>query len=83
MRYNLPLEVLYTLAPFAIIGVLFFYTVEHGNKVTAMSTTRQHTVNVVGQQWQWTFNYKEHRRRAARASGRPARWTSRPSCGCR
>ncbi|MFB6725937.1 cytochrome c oxidase subunit II [Kribbella sp. NPDC056345] len=59
VRYNLPLEVLYTLAPFAIIGVLFFYTVEHGNQITRMSGTPQHTVNVVGQQWQWTFNYKE------------------------
>ncbi|TDC30610.1 cytochrome c oxidase subunit II [Kribbella albertanoniae] len=59
VRYNLPLEVLYTLAPFAIIGVLFFYTVEHGNQITKMSGTPQHTVNVVGQQWQWTFNYKE------------------------
>jgi cytochrome c oxidase subunit II len=59
VRYNLPLEVLYTLAPFAIIGVLFYYTVEHGNQVTAMSDSSQHTVNVVGQQWQWTFNYKD------------------------
>jgi cytochrome c oxidase subunit 2 len=58
-RYNLPLEVLYTLAPFAIIGVLFFYTVEHGNKITAMSDHPAHTINVVGQQWQWTFNYKD------------------------
>jgi len=59
VRYNLPLEVLYTLAPFAIIGVLFFYTVEHGDKITAMSSSPQHTINVVGQQWQWTFNYKD------------------------
>ncbi|WP_372446324.1 cytochrome c oxidase subunit II [Kribbella aluminosa] len=58
-RYNLPLEVLYTLAPFAIIGVLFFYTIEHGNKITAMSDSPNHTINVVGQQWQWTFNYHE------------------------
>ncbi|TCO35270.1 cytochrome c oxidase subunit 2 [Kribbella steppae] len=58
VRYNLPLEVLYTLAPFAIIGVLFYYTVEHGNQITAMSNSPQNTVNVVGQQWQWTFNYK-------------------------
>ncbi|ONI69830.1 cytochrome c oxidase subunit II [Kribbella sp. ALI-6-A] len=58
-RYNLPLEVLYTLAPFAIIGVLFFYTVENGNQVTANSGNSAHRINVVGQQWQWTFNYKD------------------------
>jgi cytochrome c oxidase subunit II len=58
-RYNLPLEVLYTLAPFAIIGVLFFYTIEHGNEITHRSDNPSHTINVVGQQWQWTFNYKD------------------------
>jgi len=58
-RYNLPLEVLYTLAPFAVIGVLFFYTIEHGNEITHMSDDPSHTINVVGQQWQWTFNYKD------------------------
>jgi cytochrome c oxidase subunit 2 len=58
-RYNLPLEVLYTLAPFAIIGVLFFYTVEHGNVITKNSGASTHQINVVGQQWQWTFNYKD------------------------
>ena len=59
VRYNLPLEALYTLAPFAMIGVLFFYTVTMGDKVTARSDTPAHTINVVGQQWQWTFNYKD------------------------
>jgi cytochrome c oxidase subunit II len=59
VRYNLPLEVLYTLAPFAIIGVLFFYTIESNNDLTRMSNAEQHTIKVVGQQWQWTFNYDE------------------------
>ena len=58
-RYNLPLEALYTLAPFAIIGALFFYTIENGNKVIAMSDNPANTVNVVGFQWQWAFNYQE------------------------
>ena len=59
VRYNLPLEVLYTLAPFAIIGVLFFYTIESNHDVTRLSNAEQHNVRVVGQQWQWTFNYDE------------------------
>jgi cytochrome c oxidase subunit II len=58
-RYNLPLEVLYTLAPFAIIGVLFFYTIVNNNKLTEMSGSPSHTIHVVGQQWQWTYNYKD------------------------
>ena len=60
VRYNLPLELLYTLVPFLIIGVLFFYTVQAQNGVLAKETTKPlTTVNVVGQKWSWTFNYME------------------------
>ena len=59
-RYNLPLELLYTLVPFLIIGVLFFYTVQAQNGVLAKETARPvTTVNVIGQKWSWTFNYME------------------------
>ncbi len=59
-RYNLPLELLYTLVPFLIIGVLFFYTVQAQNSVLAKETTQPvTTVNVIGQKWSWTFNYME------------------------
>ena len=58
-RYNLPLEILYTLAPFLIIGVLFFYTVQTQNTVLAKEAEPDHTVNVVGQKWSWVFNYME------------------------
>lgn len=59
-RYNLPVELLYTLVPFLIIGVLFFYTVNAQNSVLAkVEGQPQHTVNVIGQKWSWTFNYME------------------------
>lgn len=58
-KYHLPLELLYTLVPFLIIGVLFFYTVRAQDAVLAKSTTPVHTINVIGQKWSWTFNYKE------------------------
>ncbi|MFP5282584.1 MAG: cytochrome c oxidase subunit II [Actinomycetes bacterium] len=58
-RYNLPMEVFYTAAPFIIVGVLFYYTVVAQNRVTAMSPQPQHVVDVVGQKWSWTFNYRE------------------------
>ena len=32
-RYNLPMEIFYTIAPFIIIGVLFYYTVLAQNAV--------------------------------------------------
>ena len=58
-RYNLPMEVFYTLAPFIIIGVLFYYTIIAQDAVTAKVDKPQHTVDVVGQKWAWTFNYRE------------------------
>ena len=59
-RYNLPLELLYTLVPFLIIGVLFVYTIQAQNGILAKETARPvTTINVIGQKWSWTFNYME------------------------
>lgn len=63
-KYHLPMELLYTLVPLLIIGVLFFYTVHAQNGVLAKVESPSHTINVVGQKWSWTFNYME--------SGNPA-----------
>ncbi len=57
-RYNLPLEICYTAAPFLIIGVLFFYTINAQGRVLN-EVQPAHTVDVVGWKWSWTFNYEE------------------------
>lgn len=58
-RYNLPMEIMYTIAPFIIIGVLFYYTILAQNQVLAKEPEPAHTIDVVGQKWSWTFNYRE------------------------
>lgn len=58
-RYHLPMEVLYTMIPFLIIGVLFFYTVRTQNTVMKKVSHPDHVVDVVAQKWSWTFNYME------------------------
>ena len=58
-RYNLPMEIFYTLAPFIVIGVLFYYTILAQNSVLATVPEPDVTIDVVGQKWSWTFNYKE------------------------
>ncbi len=56
VRYNLPIEVLYTFIPFVIVSVLFYYTVVAQNRVNALSDDGPDvTVEVVGFQWNWTF----------------------------
>ncbi|MDO5533602.1 MAG: cytochrome c oxidase subunit II [Propionibacteriaceae bacterium] len=60
VKYNLPMEILYTLVPFLIIGVLFFFTVQAQNGVLAKeSDDAVHKIDVIGQKWSWTFNYRE------------------------
>jgi cytochrome c oxidase subunit 2 len=62
-RYNLPIEVLYTIVPVIIVIVFFFFTVRTQDAVLADAAAdseegeTDHTVLVVGQKWSWTFNY--------------------------
>jgi cytochrome c oxidase subunit II len=56
-RYNLPIEIFYTIAPIMMVIVLFYYTVEVQNDVLKDDPDPDQTVTVIGQQWSWTFNY--------------------------
>jgi cytochrome c oxidase subunit 2 len=57
VRYNLPIEVLYTIAPVITVSVLFFFTVEAQNDIRERVDNPDHNVTVTAQQWSWTFNY--------------------------
>ncbi len=56
-RYNLPIEIFYTIAPVMMVIVFFFFTVKTQNDVLHTAAHPDQTVTVVGQQWSWTFNY--------------------------
>jgi cytochrome c oxidase subunit 2 len=55
-RYNLPLEIFYTIFPVIMVIVFFSHTVRVQNIVLDDSEP-DNTITVVGQQWTWTFNY--------------------------
>jgi cytochrome c oxidase subunit 2 len=57
-RYNLPIELLYSVTPFLIIAILFFYTATAETYVNKISANPDVTVQVVGHKWSWTFNYE-------------------------
>jgi cytochrome c oxidase subunit 2 len=57
--YNLPLEVVYTIIPFVIIAVLFFFTVSTQNRVQQRSTDPDVTVAVNAFKWNWQFVYPD------------------------
>jgi len=60
-RYNMPIEILYTIVPFVLIAVLFYYTAKDENYIDAMPSNPAVTVNVLGFQWSWQFTYPQYR----------------------
>ncbi|WP_046727397.1 cytochrome c oxidase subunit II [Streptomyces humi] len=57
-RYNMPIEALYTVVPLIIVSVLFYFTARDETKLLSLTDKKPDvTVNVVGFQWSWGFNY--------------------------
>jgi cytochrome c oxidase subunit 2 len=56
-RYNLPLEIFYTIAPVVMVIVFFAHTVRTQNIILEDETAPDNIIEVTGQQWSWTFNY--------------------------
>jgi len=75
LRYNVPIEILYTVVPLFMIAVLFFYTARDEAALLDTSNKPDVTVNVVGKQWSWDFNYIEA---GTFESGTQAELTGRP-----
>ncbi|MER6101069.1 cytochrome c oxidase subunit II [Streptomyces sp. NPDC001832] len=59
-RYNMPIEALYTVVPLIIVSVFFYFTARDESKLLELSPKPDHTINVVGYQWSWAFNYIEN-----------------------
>lgn len=59
-QYNLPLEIIYTVVPFVIVAVLFYFTVTAQNFVNAKVDNPDLRVRVVGFQWNWEFQYLQN-----------------------
>ena len=57
VRFNLPIEALYTAVPFVIISVLFYFVARDETRVLKIPDHPDQTINVVGRQWNWSFNY--------------------------
>jgi cytochrome c oxidase subunit 2 len=57
VRYNVPIELLYTMVPIVIVAFLFFFTVKDENYEDKLPKHPDLYVGVVGFQWSWQFNY--------------------------
>ncbi len=60
VRYNLPIEILYTVLPFIMVGVLFYFTARDENYITANPPNPAVKVTVIGEQWSWQFQYPQY-----------------------
>jgi cytochrome c oxidase subunit 2 len=70
-QYNIPVEILYTVIPFVIVAVLFFFTVVKENKIVDKTSPVKHEITVEGIQWSWQFGYPEAGEKAL-VTGTPA-----------
>lgn len=71
VRYNLPVEVLYTMVPFVIVAGLFYFTARDEIDVNKTTPNPDVTISVVGFRWQWQFGYVENGRVIGQVTGRP------------
>ena len=56
-RYNLPIEILYTVAPAIMLGALFYFTARDQTELLQLTDNTQNTVQVIDFKWNWGFNY--------------------------
>ena len=61
VNYHLPLEIIYTVIPFIIVAVLFYFTARDQSTITKISpanvAVKEIDVNAI--QWAWQFTYPE------------------------
>jgi cytochrome c oxidase subunit 2 len=56
-KYNIPLEMLYTIVPLVMVLGLFWFTARDQSEILTLENDQSQTVNVVGFRWAWAFNY--------------------------
>jgi cytochrome c oxidase subunit 2 len=72
-RYNLPIEVFYTVVPIIMIAVFFFFTARDEDKITHVTSNPDHTITVTAVQWSWQFTYDTDGGPQATTTGTPAK----------
>ena len=71
-QYNVPVEVAYTIIPFIIVAVLFYFTARDEATIIAKEPSKvMHTIDVTGIQWSWQFGHQDGGEKAV-VTGTPA-----------
>jgi len=56
-KYNLPIEIMYTVIPLIMVFGMFWFTARDQSEILSVRDDQDVTVNVVGFRWNWAFNY--------------------------
>jgi cytochrome c oxidase subunit II len=72
-RYNLPIEVFYTVVPIIMIAVFFYFTARDEERIEKLSAHPDHTITVTAVQWSWQFTYDSDGGPGATTTGTPAK----------
>ena len=59
MRYNNPIEALFTVVPLVLVIGFFAFTADTMEKIEKPVDSEMH-IQVIGKQWSWDFNYKDN-----------------------
>lgn len=57
LRYNLPIEIFYTIVPLILVIGFFAFTARDQNEIEAKTKNPDVTISVYGKRWAWDFNY--------------------------
>ncbi len=57
LRYNMPVEIFYTIVPFILVLGFFAFTARDQAEIEQPVQNPDVTVSVYGKQWSWDFNY--------------------------
>jgi cytochrome c oxidase subunit 2 len=62
LRYNLPIEIFYTIVPLILVIGFFAFTARDQTAIEQPNADPDVKIEVVGQRWSWTFNYVNENR---------------------
>ncbi|RBQ20222.1 cytochrome C oxidase subunit II [Spongiactinospora rosea] len=71
VRYNLPIEILYTMVPVIMVAVFFYFTARDQNELGKLTGTAAVKVRVDAFQWSWRFT-TDYNKQKVSVIGRPA-----------
>jgi cytochrome c oxidase subunit 2 len=70
-RYNLPIEVFYTVIPLIAVAVFFYFTARDESDILKTSANPDHRITVTAIQWSWQFTYDSDAGPDATTTGTP------------